>query len=429
MKAESVPLADIAAKAGVGESVLESAQRQATPVWSMELLLSGGLVFAMFECLRWTDGLAMRLMNHLSGVDVSMAAMLYMYVVGAFGAIFATFALHLMLRTVWVGLIGVMSVFPAGIRWDQSIGSKKSTELARAMLANPTEIIESLDNRCTLVFAGGILISSFLVGSVVIVTVFGLIAWTLQTFLLPTMNMFNLLAISFGLFFTPYFLLVMFDAIVSAAKPDAAILNHTSRILMSVSAAFVAKPNALLTSMITTNLGRNRGFLFLMIVPVLAGIFSVTRVAADRAGFGPLDAKRALESFSAETINAQTYADTREANSTEPFIEGMQSTSDYVKLRIPYHFKNMDGIVNETCPALDKSNYKATQVCLANALNIKLNGKPIDASLQILRDEERIDLLQMIDVRKLSEGEHALSVKLIGRKREDDKMINIKFWR
>jgi hypothetical protein len=415
--------------ASAGEAIVAKIQRQATPVWSMELLLSGGLVFAMFESMRWADGFAMPFMNHLSGVDVSTVAMLYTYLVGAFAAIFATFAVHLMLRTVWVELIGVMSVYPNGIRWDQTFASKKSAEVARARLADPVAIIDALDNRCTLVFAGGILISSFLVGSLIIVSALGVVAWLLHAWVFPKLSTFELLVISFAILYSPYMLLALADSVVSALSPNASILKHTGRASAALNNMLVAKPTALLSAMITTNLGRTRGMVLMAVVPSLVAVIIASRVVGSQSGYGPFDVNRQLERFADQAMHANTYANTRERDSAMPYIDGIRSSSAYLKLRIPYHARNMDGAIAKACPDQSNADFKATQGCLAKLLNIKLNGTAVNANIQILQDGERLELLQMMDVRTLGNGEHVVSATSLGRERKDDKIVHIKFWR
>ena len=89
------------------------------PTWELELLISGAVVFSLFQLpgrLRtWFEGLQ----PHTSS-DVGMLPFMAFYFLTLIVICLAVaFSLHFVLRSIWVGLTGLRSVFPKGIDWDE----------------------------------------------------------------------------------------------------------------------------------------------------------------------------------------------------------------------------------------------------------------------------------------------------------------------
>lgn len=123
-----------------------------TQTYEMELLVSGGFTLALMQL---QEPLSTRLEQSLAFVDGGLR------MVVSFGLIYAAlavltltvfFACNLLLRAFWIGLVGLESVFPDGIDWDQLKVGPHSKQVLLRQVPPLSRSIESLDDICSLIF-------------------------------------------------------------------------------------------------------------------------------------------------------------------------------------------------------------------------------------------------------------------------------------
>ena len=88
--------------------------------WELELLISGAVVFSLLQVPGVVDGLFAHVQVHLAERAHFGAFMLYTYVKLILYTLISCFILHLGTRAYWVGLIGLETVFPHGVRWEDT---------------------------------------------------------------------------------------------------------------------------------------------------------------------------------------------------------------------------------------------------------------------------------------------------------------------
>ena len=92
----------------------------------LELIISSLTIFALFSMPGWLFDRFASVYTHLS-TSLAIASIVAVTLLAGVSYVLATcFVVHLMARAYWVGLIGLRTVFPAGINWSRpSVCTKK----------------------------------------------------------------------------------------------------------------------------------------------------------------------------------------------------------------------------------------------------------------------------------------------------------------
>lgn len=121
----------------------------------VELIISAALVFGLFQVPglldRWFDDVQLR----LGGVWFSMIFVLWYYTKLMVYTLIGSFSLHLLTRAYWIGLLGLDSAFPDGVRWDRlRYGPLASAEYRRLTPPLP-RLARAADRVGSTIFAAG----------------------------------------------------------------------------------------------------------------------------------------------------------------------------------------------------------------------------------------------------------------------------------
>ncbi len=150
--------------------------------WQAELLVSGIAIFGALQLPGLvTDFLDWALL-HLSDKFVFFVMLIYIYLKISAFILIVTFILHFSLRALWVGLVGVNSVFPDGINLESKIQSKDFLLKAKEEFPEQISLIVKLDRLCSVLFGfAGQLSMLFLAINIDIVIV-SIIYWLIDKF-------------------------------------------------------------------------------------------------------------------------------------------------------------------------------------------------------------------------------------------------------
>src|SRR6476660_3842913 len=99
--------------------VADQLPRLTTPTWEVELLISGVAVFAMLQMPGWLDDRWFALRPRLDAGWLEPLLLIYIYAKSGVLLLACTFVVHLLLRARWIALVGMHSVYPAGIDWNR----------------------------------------------------------------------------------------------------------------------------------------------------------------------------------------------------------------------------------------------------------------------------------------------------------------------
>lgn len=132
--------------------------------WQAELIVSGLAIYGSLQLPGAVIKLGSWTINSMNPSTLIYTGIWYLYI--ATIIIAASFIFHFVLRAIWIGFIGLNSVFPKGINPE---GSKNYSTYFMDFLVkdypNNQSIIQRLDNFCSSIFAGsayfGIMLSVF----------------------------------------------------------------------------------------------------------------------------------------------------------------------------------------------------------------------------------------------------------------------------
>lgn len=156
--------------------------------WNLELLISGAALFATLNLPDLLDSaLAYYRYNLMTDVDYVhniVPTQVIGLVKGVSYFLFGAFLCHFVMRAFWVGLLGLLAVYPTGIRYEQihNLSQYARQRFAREMGSLPSYIIR-LDQRCNVIFALAFSVVLLLLSVAAIYGLFILVETVLQLLL------------------------------------------------------------------------------------------------------------------------------------------------------------------------------------------------------------------------------------------------------
>jgi hypothetical protein len=425
----------------------EPLPRHTTPTWEMELLISGATVFALMQVPGLIDAGVNALVPRFDR-DAGMIVLLpAVYLKSAVYALIITFIAHLAVRAHWVGLVGLSSVHPDGIRWENLRWGPHHLRMIRERMPPLPVLIERADNRASQVFGYGTGLGLILVAPMLFLTTLALVAYGLFELLgrrWPWYDLWNLLV---SLVFVPYFLLILSDKWLGARlKPGGILSRALGGALRGYHRIGFASFSTYPVTLFTSHAGSWRGGLTIAaLVLVLTSVSMVqlmqTRLTSGIGQFGPL---AEAPHNHARTLDPQHYADQRDAGDgfgVVPYIGSEVVRGDYLRLFIPYRPARDNPALARACPGFDPNAIDALPDaglgCAALLYGLALDGEPL-ADPRFDRSSDRksgvLGVVAMIRVTELAPGRHELQVTrpfetTDGRGRPPLPPYTIAFWR
>ena len=420
------------------------AQVDLSRTWELELFISGATVFALLQLPggmdRWWD----RTEPQLIGNAQLAAFFAYYYGKLILYALISTFVLHLAARAYWVGLVGLHSVFPGGIRWDRLLAGPYNRRVAEERTASLAPMIRSTDDFSSLLFASGAVIVLIFVYSVAMVVVFGLFALAISNLFFGGRHLALGFAAGVLLFAgTPGILRGVDKARGDRIPPGSAmgrVLHWSAVWSYTLSAAWVIAP---LSFVLSTNISRRKIYpAFVLTLTALFGYFIVHDIMARNGAIG-MDAYTYWpRGRSALEIVPAHYENRRDRDAVFPLTPAIQSEiirDPYVRLFIPITPERHNPLIAERCPDVeeqrpsfrfegrpgvesDSTRTRRLLTCLARLQPVSLDGRTLDGLHYSLTTDAKSGLrgiLAYIPVSGLAAGEHMLVVAGVPRVRPE----------
>jgi hypothetical protein len=411
---------------------LKEAGQLTSPTWELELFLSGAFVFASFQLPGVIEGVFNRLEPHMSATTSLVLFTGALYGKAIAFTLIATFLIHLISRAHWVALLGLYSVFPRGIRWEEMKTGPIARDVYRSFIPDLDRAIAKLDNFCSIVFSAGLLIvvvfaySTFLAGSIAAV------AYLLALALTHGQDMRFFVWALFGVFVAIPLSATLIDKRfgdrLAPHSRGARVIRGTLRFAFTINMMRILGP---MMWTLATNIGRKRAMAFLYVALIaLVGLAVADRLMqSDRLSFNSYDYFGASRTYG---VMYQFYENQREPGETYARFPSIQSDiirEPYVKLFIPYSARRHNAAVARTCPGVKPLQERGIQVgadpplddslvvpvlnCLAKLHAVTLDGTP-QASLQFAFYEHPHTgikgMLAYLTVDSLTPGRHVIGV-------------------
>ena len=126
--------------------------------WNLELVISGAALFAVLQLPDLLDQvfdyLRYNFMSHTTGMQAMLPSLAYSMMKATGYVLFIAFLTNFVMRAFWVGLVGLLAVYPTGIHYDRIPFTTPFSQKKMADDLGPLDrYILRLDQRCNIVFA------------------------------------------------------------------------------------------------------------------------------------------------------------------------------------------------------------------------------------------------------------------------------------
>lgn len=121
--------------------------------WSAELIISGAAVYGSLQ-LPWLLNIMINysLLNFSDDI-LGILYLFFTYLTFSISILIVNFVLHFILRSLWISLLGLSSVFPEGINEESESYSKNYLQQLKADFGDLRAYAEKIDRTCSIMFA------------------------------------------------------------------------------------------------------------------------------------------------------------------------------------------------------------------------------------------------------------------------------------
>jgi hypothetical protein len=434
-----------------------SVHEPAVRPWELELLISVSVIFALLQLPAQVEAAWGALEPRVDGGMQMMAFIVYEFVILPIYLMVATFAVHLAVRTCWVGLIGMEAVFPRGVRWDSLPYGPVTREVQRERVGPLQPMIDRADRLASIIF------STLFVTLATWAYTLGLAIVALALSLIVSSLLFGgergaaVFMVVMGAFILPAVVASWVDQRFGARlHPGSAAHRWLRRVttagMYTSGMAFTGPVWLLLLS----NVPRRPLRIVSTVVGVaLMGFFLVKNVFVDKGALVADSYHYLPDEDGARSMRNAAYENLRPADGSYPFVPSIQSdvvTGPYLRLFVPYRPGRHNDAMRERCPGLPMlggsgirmpalGSGGATDAQLAQVLAcwtsmqpVKLNGQPIRPDFRLYthhRTGQR-GIIAYIPTAGMPQGENVLEVAAPPRTvlaRRPNPPFVIPFWR
>ena len=330
--------------------------RDSSPTWELEMLVSGAVLYSLFQVPPVLDGALRRWEPHAThGAGVALL-MLYSYLKGAVYTLIAAFVVHLAARAYWVGLVGLHSVFGTGVRWERTRFGPIAQDVYREMMPPLPRTIARLDNFASVIFSFAFLVVLVALISLPLLALAAAVTFGLARVLFDGRNVRGVGGALAGLLVVVPLVVTYVDRRMGARLAPAGRPARTVRRLtrLMYHTQFVGLLGPTLYT-IGTN-GRRRTTYALFYLVLIGSLYAVLAEWVVRRGGVTVNG---ADFFSARSeANAVDYAHyesqwpAEHVNSAAPSIQADVVRDPYVRLFIPYQPPRHNPAVAARCPDL-----------------------------------------------------------------------------
>ncbi|HEX2077362.1 MAG TPA: hypothetical protein VHG08_06620 [Longimicrobium sp.] len=412
--------------------------------WELELLISGAVVFSLLQLPGVVDAAFAHVQPHLAERAHFGAFMLYTYVKLILYTLIACFVLHLGTRAYWVGLIGLETVFPHGVRWDDTSYGPVMTDEYRKRLGRLQPRIDAADRFCSILFPLAFTLVMLFAYSVVILGVVAGLAFAGSQLLLGGRELDRLfVGLFLVMFLVPMAAWALDRAIGTRVKPG----DRGDRLIrgLSVAAYYVnAMPayGTVFMTLFSNARKRARYPAMYALMALLFGVFMIKDVFLARGILLTGDHVYLPDTPGEFGVGAAYYEDQRDPGAVydrTPSIQSDVVREPYVKLFIPYAPRRHGEAFAEQCPGVrplsrggirmdlagppEAAQVRAVLDCWARLQPVTLNGRPLRPDFRFYTHPESglRGILAYIPTAGLPRGENVITVGSTPRSREDQR--------
>ncbi|NBC08388.1 MAG: hypothetical protein GVY26_14435 [Bacteroidetes bacterium] len=128
-------------------------QRLEQESYQAELIISGVAIFGTLQLPSLIKKLVIFSLDSFSQNFMEVGYLLFVYLIIASELLIVSFVLHFLLRTLWIGNIGLASVYPEGIKLETDKFSEDFGRKLKKVFPSFEQFNKSLDDLCSVMFA------------------------------------------------------------------------------------------------------------------------------------------------------------------------------------------------------------------------------------------------------------------------------------
>lgn len=395
-----------------------------TPTWESELLISAAVVFALFQLPSVLDEAFERWVPRFAGGAEAFAFFLLVYGKIVLFALIATFVTHLCARGYWTALVGLRSVFPGGVRWDQAGDRPIFLALMRAELKPQSVAIERVDNFASMIFGAGAMLVMLALFSLLMTLAALVASFAMSWAFLDGRGGPRVFLAAMAVIAVPITLTSLADrAFGKHLTPDGVVARMIRAGLRFSMRLPLMRSSYGLLLLFTSNVGRKRGTLFAIGALYLLIALVMFQTSA-RRGDTKLDDYAYFPGSSENVILPRHYASTRidsDRFSPAPYVQAQTVTDPYLRLFVPYSPTRLNSAIRARCPAPrdDASATRDRMVldCATELFAVQIDARTTDSKFDfaIEPDSGLRGFLAQIPIGDLAPGRHELTLENLPR--------------
>jgi hypothetical protein len=420
----------------------DSRRYLARPIYELELVISGAVIVGLFQIPQLLDDAILGVLRHGSKQAQLMPSAFYILVQSALVGLISVFLMHLFLRCLWVGVIGLRSAFPQGIDWAKIDFGPVTKRFYRGRHIELSDVEARLDRVCSSLFSSLFLMLVGLMQAGFYILLIALISFGLRATVFPDVGLPKLFVVLYLVLFMPVLLLA---AVVSQMdrrfrdRPEALEarprlkrwIERGLRVLWVVNLSSIHQPIMLVFRSRVSG-ARYQAIVFGVMFVLMALSYSVVLVR--------LDAVR-LESYvylpsraGALEASSAHYEDRREPlrHQLAPTISSEIIDEPYLRLFLPFDAEYGSALLVEQCPDLQPyrdeglhlgpdtdqphpERDRAVLDCVASLYDVRLNGEAVTPEYLFTRRESdgTRGLLAWLDASRLRSGLNRIEVDVL----------------
>lgn len=421
----------------VGDDETERVLTIQRATWELELLISGAVIFSLFQLPSLLTRWFFSVDQHLRRDDFFLPFFLYYGSTLAVIALIVGFSMHFLVRGFWVAICGLREVFPEGVRWENLDIGERGLRFQRDYLI-PADRLEKMADR----FASSIfsilfsilitLFSIFLLLMLSVVTIGSLLRW-----LVPEMHPLANFYVCLVLVMMPGILAIFVETWFKK-KPEREeryprFAGWSYKLLRWNSLAVGQPLHGVIpltfqshSSTRKASMGFGALTLLLALIFIVGFLLQTGIVGWDSYVYFPVGK-------GATIVDADHYEDRRspESRARVPVIESEIVEGPYLRLYVPFRPTSDNELLDYVCPELervhesglflnpraesrsDDLDFEPLLACLQRAWTVWIDGGQRNVDYVFHRHPVRrtVGVLAQIPVSQLTPGRHLLEVR------------------
>jgi hypothetical protein len=413
--------------------------------WELELLISGAVVFSLLQVPGVVDGVFERAQAHLGERAHFGVFMLYAYVKLILYTLISCFILHLCTRAYWVGLIGLETVFPHGVRWEDTTYGRVGRDVFKNKLGRLQPRIDAADRFCSILFPLAFTLVMIFAYSIVMLGVVMLMAFAISRLLLGG----RYFGIICGVIFVTAMLIPLAAWALDRVYGERSMPGSRSETVirrLSLMAYYVNAMPAYGTVLMTLFSNARKGTRYPMMYALMLVLFGFTMMKDVFISRGVVLATSHVylpDEPGEFGVRPSYYESQREPGAVydrTPSIQSDVVRDPYIKLFIPYTPIRHGAAFAEQCPQVQPlsragvrmdvadppqaAQVRAVLDCWTRLQPVTLNGAPLRPGFRFYTQPGTglRGIIAYIPVAGLPRGENVITVGLSPRPQSDERI-------